>query len=70
MVDGYFRFSSTFTYNVASVATGKDRVFKVSMTGEETITVAEIQGALGGEALDTDSLRTEAFNLLEYVLPS
>ena len=54
------RLSNTFTYNVSSVTTGKDRVFKVEMTGEETITVSEIQGALGGEAIDTDSLRTQA----------
>ena len=54
------RLSNTFTYNVSSVTTGKDRVFKVEMTGEETITVSEIQGALGGEAIDTDSLRSQA----------
>lgn len=54
------RLSNTFTYNVSSVTTGKDRVFKVEMTGEETITVSEILGALGGEAIDTDSLRSQA----------
>ena len=52
--------SSTFTYPVSNVSSGKDKVFRVMMSGEETIEVEEIIGSLQGDPISTVSLREKA----------
>ena len=50
-----------FIFNLADVTpNGNDKVFSIAMTGEDTITVTEIAGALNGAAIPAD-IRTESF---------
>jgi len=50
-----------FTYSINDITpNGQDKVFSVAMSGENTIAVTEIAGALNGAAIPSD-IRTESF---------
>ena len=50
-----------FIFNLSDVTpNGNDKVFSVAMTGDNSITVTEIAGALNGAAIPAD-IRTESF---------